>query len=552
MTETIVSVIFLCFIDFFIILMYNNIDKLCYIRNIFMDTAKKTIKTAGFMIIATLLAKVMGMYRDILFASLYGTGAEAVAYSTASRIPLLFFDIALGSAISSSFIPVFNEFLQKGEKEKATEFSNSFLNIIFLITFVIFTIGIFFRGIIVNLLGSGLAVDVKALAESLVVIMLPSMIFTALAYSLTGVLQSYGEFNAPAAISLVSNGIMVGYLLIAKDFLGIHGVSVAMLVGWAFQLIVLIPSLIKKKYSYKPYINFKNPGLKKALFLAVPILISSWVQPINTMVNMFLASYIDGGQAVPALDYANKLYIIFVGVLTYAVSNLIFPSISRLATDKEKESEFVGVLKTAVGSVLFLLIPIMLVFLTKAEGIIRVVYERGAFGKEQTILTSTALFWYSLGMLGFGLQEMLNKAFYAEQNGKTPMTVSVVGIILNVCLSFALVRGFSLGISGLPMAASVAANFIAVCLAVILNKKHKIFDKEFLKNIFKMIFCGIAMALVILGVSRVTNFDSTFLGKLLDVCVPSALGGIVYIILSFLFKLNETKSIIDILLKRGR
>ncbi len=517
-----------------------------------MSTAKKTIKTAGFMIIATLLAKVMGMYRDILFAALYGTGEAAVAYSTASRIPLLFFDIALGSAISSSFIPVFNEFLQKGENEKATEFSNSFLNIIFLITFVICGIGILFRGALVNLLGSGLAPEVKALAESLVVIMLPSMIFTALAYSLTGVLQSFGEFNAPAAISLVSNGIMVGYLLIAKDSLGIHGVSVAMLVAWAFQIIVLIPSLIKKKYSYRLYINFKNPGLRKALFLAIPILISSWVQPINTMVNMFLASYIDGGQAVPALDYANKLYIIFVGVLTYAVSNLIFPSISRLATDKEKESEFTNVLKTAIGSVLFLLLPIMIVFLTRAEELIRLVYERGAFGEEQTFLTKTALFWYSFGMLGFGLQEMLNKAFYAEQNGKTPMTVSVVGIVLNVSLSFALVRVFDLGISGLPMAASVAANFIAITLAVILNKKHKIFDKGFLGNLFKMVICGAAMAIVTLFICNAITFESTFIGKVLNILVPAGLGGLAYLILAFLLKIDEIKNITDILLKRRK
>ena len=145
-----------------------------------MNGAKKTIKTAGFMVFATLLAKFMGMYRDILFAALYGTGAEAVAYSTASRIPLLFFDIALGSAISSSFIPVFNEFLQRGKKEEAAEFSNSFLNIIFLITGFLCAVGILFRGPIVNLLGSGLQPQVKALAESLVVIMFPSMIFTAL------------------------------------------------------------------------------------------------------------------------------------------------------------------------------------------------------------------------------------------------------------------------------------------------------------------------------------------------------------------------------------
>ncbi len=504
-----------------------------------MNRATKAVKMAGFMIFATLLAKVMGMYRDILFAALYGTGAEAVAYSTASRIPLLFFDIALGSAISSSFIPVFNEFLQKGKRDEAMEFSNSFLNIIFLITSVICGLGILLRGPIVNLLGSGLKEPVKELAESLVVIMFPSMVFTALAYSLTGVLQSFGEFNAPAAISLVSNGIMVGYLLLAGDRFGIHGVSVAMLVAWSFQLLVLIPSLVKKKYRYRPIIQWKNPGLKKALFLALPILVSSWVQPINTMVNMFLASFLNDGQAVSALDYANKLYIIFVGVLTYAVSNLIFPSISRLAADGEKKEAFAAMMKNAISLVLFVLLPIMLIFLMQRTEIVRFVYERGAFGPEQTNLTATALLWYSFGMLGYGMQEMLNKAFYAEQNGKTPMRVSVVGIGVNVALSFLFVRALRLGIAGLPMAASVAANFIAIVLAVLLNRKHPIFNHRFFRNLGKLCICGIMMAAVIILTRMPLSFADTLIGRFMTLAIPAIAGGVVYIVSAFVLRTDE-------------
>lgn len=512
-----------------------------------MNGAKKIIKTAGFMIFATLLAKIMGMYRDILFAALYGTGAEAVAYSTASRIPLLFFDIALGSAISSSFIPVFNEFLQKGQEEEATEFSNSFLNIIFLITGLLCAVGILLRGPIVHLLGNGLAPAVKQLAQQLVVIMFPSMIFTALAYSLTGVLQSYGSFNAPAAISLVSNGIMVGYLLIAKDRLGIHGVSFAMLVAWAFQLFVLLPSLAKKKYRYAPKINFRNPGLKKALFLALPILISSWVQPINTMVNMFLASFLNGGQAVSALDYANKLYIIFVGVLTYAVSNLIFPSISRLAAEEGQKQAFSNIMKTAIGGVLFVLLPIMIVFLMQRTEIVRLVYQRGAFGPEQTAMTATALLWYSFGMLGYGIQEMLNKAFYAKQNGKTPMHVSVFGIATNVALSFLLVRGFRLGIAGLPMAASIATNLIAVILAVLLNRQYKIFDKHFFVNSAKLVLCSIAMVAGLYYTANLVAFSDSLIGRFLSLAVPACAGGVLYLVLAFVLRTNETEKIRQII-----
>ena len=515
-----------------------------------MDGVKKTVKTAGFMVIATLLAKFLGMYRDVLFAAIYGTTDSAIAYQTASRIPLLFFDIALGSAISSSFIPVFNEYLGRGEKEKATEFSNSFLNIIFLITSVICLVGIFFRSGIVNLLASGLADDVKMLSSQLVAIMFPSMIFTALAYSLTGVLQSYGEFNAPAAISLASNGIMVIYLLVAKDSLGIQGVSAAMLVAWTFQLIILIPSLIKKKYSYRFKINLKNEGLKKALLLAIPILISSWVQPINTMVNMFLASFLNGGQAVSALEYANKLYIIFVGVITYAVSNLIFPSISRLAAEKDKKQEFIDVLRTAIGSVLFILLPIMVIFLLKRVEIVRFVYERGAFGQEQTLLTSTALLFYSFGMLGYGLQEMLNKAFYAEQNGKTPMRVSVVGITLNIALSFVFVRVLDTGIAGLPLAASVASLFMALVLSVILSRKYLIFDKAFIINLVKMALSAVVMVILIVLSSKI-DFADEFIGRFLALLVPSAVGFLAYILMAVLLRSNETKMILGILRKRS-
>ncbi len=516
-----------------------------------MEGAKKTVKTAGFMIIATLLAKFMGMYRDVLFAALYGTSADAVAYMTASRIPLLFFDIALGSAISSSFIPVFNEFLQKGKREEAQEFSNSFLNIIFLITTVLCALGILFRSPIVNLLGSGLKEPVKILSAGLVSVMFPSMVFTALAYSLTGVLQSYGSFNAPAAISLASNGIMVGYLLIFGNRFGIYGVSFAMLIAWSFQLFVLIPSLVRNKYQYRFKINFKNPGLKKALFLALPILVSSWVQPINTMVNMFLASFIEEGQAVSALDYANKLYIIFVGVLTYAVSNLIFPSISRLAADGNKKDEFSKLMQSSISIVLFVLLPIMLVFITEHTEIIRFVYERGAFGPHQTSLTATALFWYSFGMLGYGLQEMLNKAFYAEQNGKTPMRISVAGIFLNVVLSFLLVRGLKLGISGLPMAASVAANFIAVTLAVILNRKYPIFNRVFFGNLLKILISGAVMCASIVLLKNVLVFGDNFMGRFFILLIPALAGGILYLICAALLRTEEFKTVMT-LLKKGR
>ena len=516
-----------------------------------MLNVKNVFKTAGFMIAATLLAKILGMYREVLFASLYGTGYIAQAFSTASRIPLLFFDITLGAAISSAFIPVFNEYLEKGQKEEALRYSNTFLNGILLITGIICALGMIFSGPLVSLIGGGLESNAKNLAAQLVIILFPTMIFTGFAYAIAGILQSFGEFNIPAAISLVSNGIMVVYLLTVGKKLGIHGVAVAMLVGWAFQVIIQLPSLRKKDYKYRLVLDLKNEGIRKSAKLALPILISSWVQPINSMININLASGLSGGQAVPALDYANKLYIIFVGVLTYAISNMIFPSISRMAASDDK-SEFISVVYKAVRVVLVIIMPVMALFLVLRVPLVQFVFERGEFGAESTALTSQALLFYSLGMLGFGVQEILNKAFYSTQDAKTPMIIAMGGISLNILLCFVLVKGLHVGLEGLALSASVAATLIAFALIIAFGKKYKLPAKRLLILLIKLLICGCVTAAGVHAILSALTFEANVTGKFLILIIPGFAGVVIYLVMTLLLKVEEIYEIISLLKQKGK
>lgn len=510
-----------------------------------MLNKKNLLKTAGFMIIATLLAKVAGMYRDILFASFFGTGSQAQAFLTASRIPLLFFDITLGTAVSAAFIPVYNGYVEEDNQNEARLYANSFITLIFIITSVLCVLGIIFSGYIVNIIGNDLSIETKELASKLVVIMFPSMIFTALAYSIAGLLQSLGEFNVPAAISLVSNGFMVVYLLMFGAKLGIMGMSIAMLISWMLQLVVEIPALIKQKYKFRPNFRFGNEGIKKSVRLALPILISSWVQPINTTINIYLASGLSGGRAVAALDYANKLYIILVGVLTYAISNLIFPSLSRVAENEEK-TEFKAISRNALRIVCAVILPVMTLFLVLKTPLIRLVYERGQFDAESTKITATALFFYSMGMLGFGVQEIANKIFYSTKDGKTPMYVAMAGILLNILLSFVLVKGFDVGIGGLAFAASFAATVIGGTLLFIINRRHKVLDKSFGVNFIKHIISAVLMGAIAYLISDLIVFPENFIGKALSLIVPGGAAIIVYIIMLVVLKTEEINDIIKI------
>lgn len=191
---------------------------------------KNVIKTFTFMFSAIFLAKILGLVRQIIFANSYGTGAEATAFFTASRIPLQLLDMTLGAAISSSFIPVFNEFFQKKGKERAVQFANNFLNIIILISLILTALGILGAPLIINLIAPNLELATFDLTVKLIKILFPIMLFTAVAFVFVGFLQSLDEFRIPSIISVVANGILILYLLLFNNKYGIEGVAIAMLV----------------------------------------------------------------------------------------------------------------------------------------------------------------------------------------------------------------------------------------------------------------------------------------------------------------------------------
>ena len=176
----------------------------------------KAAKTIGVMAIIIMLAKVMGLVREMLVANIYGQGMESDMLNTATQIPLLFFDMVLGVAILSTFVPIFNKNLEHKGKEAAMAFANNFAAIVGLIATGAAVLGIIFAEPIVHLMVPGYA-EIPGKTEqtaALLRILFPSITFTAMAYIAVGILQSFGEFTVPSLISVVSNGVMIIYLVI--------------------------------------------------------------------------------------------------------------------------------------------------------------------------------------------------------------------------------------------------------------------------------------------------------------------------------------------------
>lgn len=498
------------------------------------------LKTAGFMAIATLLAKLCGLARESLIAAYFSTGIDGTAYLTATQLPMTLFDIVIGGVITASFIPIFNDLLEKKDKKAAMDFANRFICMILLICILISIFGIVFADKLIYFMAPKFDVPTHDLAVVLSSIMFPMIIFTGLAFSFVGILQTFGEFNIPAVMSLISNVAVIAYFPIFGKKFGVYGLSVAMLVSWSLQVFVQLPSLKKFGFKLRPTFKIWNGDMKRALLLAGPILISTWVQPLYSIVNTRIASGIDG--AVPVLNYANRLYIVVTGVFSFVVTNLIFPKMSRAnsaARTDETNSLIVGSLK----AVTLVILPIMAAFMILSEPIIRVIYDHGRFDAVET--TALALSCYSVGMIGMSVNEVLSKAFFSMQNSKTPMINAVISMLCNIALAYALSGRY--GVGGLAFATAGGSAINAALNYFCMRKNRgRLFKKEDCADILKMIVSAAAMAAVIFALYRaMENWAAAGLVQsLLTGIISGGIGLLVYAALVLVLKVSAVTAIL--------
>ncbi len=501
-----------------------------------MQNKKNLTGTAVMMGIMILAAKVCGLLRDMLITAAYGTGSAAIAYETASKLPVTLFDLVIGGVVTAAFVPVFNELLVRDGQEKALSFAQSYTRFILLITAVLTILGITFASPLVQWMAPGLDHATHTLATKLTRILFPMIVFTGLAFTFVGYLQSMGEFRIPAIISLVANGIMVAYLLTLNRYFGIVGLAVAMLLGWSAQAFVQLPSLRRLGYRYKCFAPLATPPLKKAIATTLPILIGTWVSPVCNLINTRLASSIDGGRGLTVLGYANRLYVILVGLFSFVATNLIFPMLSRAAANGDT-AESTRLTRQSIKTLCFIIVPLTAGVFLLAEPFVALLYERNAFTHDDTLLTAEALRFYTLAMTASAVNEVLTKSFFAAQKPKLPMLSSLCAMAVNAAAI--LLCGSAILDSAHPVAwiASVAGIATVVNMLLNLAFTKKIGGLGFARADFlelcKTILAAAAMSAVVYLVS------GCFTGNLTRFAVGTLSGVIVYAVCAVLLR-SET------------
>jgi len=511
-------------------------------------------KTISMVMLVTLIGKILGLYRDRLLAVHYSTGMEANAFFTASRIPRVFFDAVFASAIAACFIPVFSEYLEKKGKKDAFRFAGNFITAIGLLTAALTLLGMAFPQPLVALFADYEDVQTTALAVSLTRVLFPTVFFSGVAFSLVGVLQAQDHFTAPALMSTASNLVIILYFFLLDKSFGIYGLACAYLAGWLLQGLIQIPPLRRLDYRYRPVCDLRSEGMKKVFALMGPVMVSTWVQPINLVVNSRFGSRLYGGGGVSVMEYSTNLYLVIAGTFILSITNVIFPRLSRL-TAGGKEGAFRDTLRQTVHSSLFFVLPMSVGLMVVSRPLISFIYGGGEFDGQAVALTSTALFWLSLGMAGYAVQNILSRAYFARQDGRTPLIAGAASIAVNILLCMVLVDRFE--VAGLALASAVSSTAYALLLLLPMERRGEgVLDGAMLGDLLKMLATAVIMGLCANGVGQLLNrlLPTGKLGELIALGGCALTGMAVYFLLTLALKVPEAKlsvGLIQQLRKRG-
>lgn len=500
----------------------------------------KVAKATFVLMIATVIAKILGFGRELVLASSYGASMYSDAYITAMNIPLVIFTV-IGTTLATVLIPTYFD-VEKGlGKEKSLEFINNVFNIVILLCMILSILGLVFSKQIVNLFAIGFKGETLEVATKFTRVTIIGIVFTGLSYVMTAYLHIKNNFTIPGLVSVPKNIIIIISIILStkySPYIMIWGTLIGMGTEFLFQL----PSAIKEGYKYKFCIDIKDQNVKHMMILIGPVLIGVAVNQINTLVDRTLASTLVEG-SISALNYANKLNGFVMALFITSIGAVIYPMLSKLSSNDNKE-EFEKSVTKSINSVILLVIPISVGAIVLAEPIVRILFQRGAFDATATEMTSIALIMYSVGMVAFGLRDILGKIFYSIQDTKTPMINGALAMIMNIILNIILVRYLKL--AGLALATSLSAIICIFLLFKSLGKKIGYFGQDkIIKTSIKSMISSVLMGVTTnLTYNVMINLlGNTMLNEVICIGIAVLIGVIIYVILILLLKVEEVSDI---------
>ena len=469
-----------------------------------------------YVVAGILMAKGIGFLRDIVFASVFGASTYTDMYFQIFGLVNLIFT-GVGVALSTLVIKNLNK-TENSTEEKKQAYVSRFIGKTTLFTLLVTALMYIAAKPIVNVLLPGLDDEAMGTALTLMYIMLPSLLFVLVAYIISGVLQNNKIFFISSIMSLPFNVIIISSLFVPD--IDIVTVGIVTTIGWFLHIVIQLPSFYKS--GYRLFVKQKEKVIKSGRNSEIIwIFISNMMFQVCFMIDKAFVSGDSG--AASTINYASNLFITIASVFVVAMSNVVFPSISK--NYEEGNIDYVrSLLRTMIIIMLSIFVPFILVTSCFGTNVISLLYERGEFTSELAKTTGILFAVYTLGAFGYVCQELFNKILYLD--GKYSYTVA--GTIIVIALKPVInIFAVNYGVVAIAVTTTVLFTLYAISIALAIRKvTGNYIDRDFVKNILKIMFAGVS-ALAVFLMFRLVMPSVT--GDRVLFLVPLSACGVVYI-----------------------
>lgn len=503
--------------------------------------SKKLARAASIVMILTLVSKIIGFLRDILVASTFGATYTTDAYNLALTISDILFAL-FSLAITTTFIPFLSDAYKNKGKKEMFQFANNIMNILVIILVILSLLGWMFAPQLVHVIAPKFTGSAYTLTVTLTGITVFNVIFMGITGGYNSLLQVMEDFTSPALVGIMMNLPIILYILMGAQG-GVIGLTLATLFGNVLKVVIQMPSLYKRGYRPRYALDLKDKRVHKMVYLLIPVVIGAGSNQINAIVDRMMASGLAEG-SISALNYASKINDVIYVTFATAIVTVIYPYLSREATN-DNYIIFKQYILKAVNSISLIMVPCCLGLIILSTPVVYILFKHGIFDDRGVYMTSLALIYFSIGLPFYGIRDVFNRALYALNDTRTSTINGVIGVIVNILLNITIVR--YIGIRGIALSTSISAIVCAVLLGNSLRKKiGGINGGEIFRSSLKIGAASIIMGCIVYFTYMLTTSHLYGAkGILIGTIISTVFGIIVYFITIMFMKIKEVDDFVN-------
>ena len=419
----------------------------------------------------TLVSRILGLVRDIVFARYFGASLVMDAFLVANRIPNMLRRFFAEGAFSQGFVPVMARYREQHDHQDAQEFVDSIAGTFGIILFLVTLVGVVAAPLLVAIVAPGfVGADGRFdLATLMLRFTFPYLFFVSLTAFAGGILNTYGRFAVPAFTPVILNIVLIAAAIWLAPLLEEPGMALAyaVLLAGLLQLLFQIPFLLRIRALPRPRWAIRHEGVRRVMTLMLPAIFGSSVAQINVLVGGIIASMLGVGK-ISLLYYSDRLMEFPLGLFGIALATVTLPYLSRQYANGCHE-EFSATIDWSMKLVLLIALPAAVGLIILAEPLVATIFYGGVFTADDVRMAGLALQAFAVGLVGFSYVKILAPAYFAREDTKTPVRIGLIALAVNFVLSITLAWyltsiGFAGTHAGLALAISIAALLNGVLL----------------------------------------------------------------------------------------